>query len=219
MTTVGLLVGPGRRAFDIAVVREVYDDRSDRGLPRPDVRILAARPVTEALDGLHALRRHGDLDGTAGLDLLVVPGMTDPLAAPDPEEVAVVAAAAAAGVLVASLCTGAFTLAAAGVLDGRAATTHWRFADGLPGAIRRSRCGRETSTAAGVESGPRPVSPLVSTSFSTSCAPTGSGRGRSDRPIDGHAGLPSGVAGAVRRHRNAEQRCGRRGEAPARGDR
>ncbi len=177
MTAVGLLVGPGRRAFDIAVVREVYDDRSDRGLPRPDVRILAARPVTE-LDGLHALRRHGDLDGAAGLDLLVVPGMTDPLAAPDPEEVAAVAAAAAAGVLVASLCTGAFTLAAAGVLDGRAATTHWRFADELarryPAVEVRPRdlyCGGSgVWTSAGVTAGIDLLLHLVRTDWGAAAA-------------------------------------------------
>ncbi len=177
MTAVGLLVGPGRRAFDIAVVREVYDDRSDRGLPRPDVRILAARPVTE-LDGLHALRRHGDLDGTASLDLLVVPGMTDPLAAPDPEEVAAVAAAAAAGVLVASLCTGAFTLAAAGVLDGRAATTHWRFADELarryPAVEVRPRdlyCGGSgVWTSAGVTAGIDLLLHLVRTDWGAAAA-------------------------------------------------
>src|SRR6476620_7597867 len=99
MTTVGILVGPRRRTFDIAVVREVYDDRSDRGLPRPDVRILAKAPVTD-LDDLTSLRRTHDLRDVAGLDLLVVPGSEDPLAEPDPAEVTAVAAAAAAGVAV-----------------------------------------------------------------------------------------------------------------------
>lgn len=130
MSVVGILAGPGRRAFDIAVAREVYDDRADRGLPRPEVRILARTP-TVALDPLQSLRRTHGLDGVADLDLLVVPGSDEPLEEPDPAEVGAVAAAAAAGTTVASLCTGAFTLAAAGLLDGRTATTHWRFADEL----------------------------------------------------------------------------------------
>lgn len=160
MTVVGILIGPGRRAFDIAVVREVYDDRSDRGLPRPDVRILAQAPVTE-LDELHAIRRTDDLAAVADLDLVVVPGSTEPLATPDPAEVAAVAAAAAAGVPVASLCTGAFTLASAGLLDGRVATTHWRFAGDLarrfPAVDVRPRdlyCGGDgVWTSAGVTAG------------------------------------------------------------------
>src|SRR6478752_3580916 len=160
MTTVGILVGPRRRAFDVAVVREVYDDRSDRGLPRPDVRVLAQAAVTD-LDGLTTMRRTHELGDVTGLDLLVVPGSEDPLADPHPDEVAAVTLAAAAGVQVASLCTGAFILAAAGLLDGRAATTHWRYADELarrhPAVEVRPRdlyCGGDgVWTSAGVTAG------------------------------------------------------------------
>lgn len=127
---VGILLGPGRRVFDIAVVREVFDDRTDRGVPAVQLRLLAARPVT-ALDELHSVRRTHGLEAVDDLDLLVVPGAEDALAAPRSEEVAAVATAAAKEVAVASLCTGAFTLAAAGLLAGRAATTHWRFAEEL----------------------------------------------------------------------------------------
>ena len=160
MTTVGILVGPRRRAFDVAVVREVYDDRSDRGLPRPDVRVLAQAAVTD-LDGLTTMRRTHELGDVTGLDLLVVPGSEDPLADPHPDEVAAVTLAADAGVEVASLCTGAFILAAAGLLDGRAATTHWRYADELarrhPAVEVRPRdlyCGGDgVWTSAGVTAG------------------------------------------------------------------
>lgn len=160
MTAVGILIGPGRRIFDIAVVREIYDYRSARGLPRAEVRILAKAAVTD-LDELHVVRRTHDFDGVAGLDLLVVPGSEDPLAVPDPDEVATVSAAASAHVPIASLCTGAFTLAAAGLLDGRVATTHWRFAHELarrhPSVDVRPRdlyCGGEGIwTSAGVTAG------------------------------------------------------------------
>lgn len=160
MTVVGILIGPGRRLFDIAVAREVYEDRSARGLPRPELRLLAAAPTT-TLDTATTLRRTHRLDSGAELDLLVVPGSDDPLVPPAPAEIAAVDAAADAGVTVASLCTGAFTLAAAGLLDGRTATTHWRYAEELarrfPGVDVRPRdlyCGGEgVWTSAGVTAG------------------------------------------------------------------
>lgn len=160
MTVVGILIGPGRRAFDIAVAREVFCDRSDRGVPRPHVRLLAEHAITE-LDEVNAMRRTHPLSAVTDLDLLVVPGSEIPLAMPSGAEIAAVAHAAAAGVTVASLCTGAFTLGHAGVLTGRTATTHWRYADDLasqfPGASVRPRdlyCGDgKVWTSAGVTAG------------------------------------------------------------------
>ncbi len=160
MADVGILVGPGRRAFDIVVVQEVYEDRADRGLPPSRVRILAEQPEA-ALDAVHTIRRTDPLSAFRELDLLVVPGSHDVGVRPSRAEIETVAAAADAGIPVASLCTGAFVLAEAGVLDGREATTHWRFADELARRFPRVRvrprdlyCGGEGIwTSAGVTAG------------------------------------------------------------------
>jgi AraC family transcriptional regulator, transcriptional activator FtrA len=65
------------------------------------------------------------------VDSVVVPSTDDPDAEPDPELVEALRVAHRRGVRVVSLCTGAFVLAAAGLLDGRVATTHWMHADDL----------------------------------------------------------------------------------------
>jgi transcriptional regulator GlxA family with amidase domain len=85
---------------------------------------LAAAPQVRARAGLTVLAGQG-LDNTPPLDLLIVPGGVVDAELQKPDVVQWISAQAQAAQWTASICTGAFLLAAAALLNGRPATTHW----------------------------------------------------------------------------------------------
>ncbi len=64
-------------------------------------------------------------------DTIIIPGWRDADETPPEPLLRKLRAAAARGARLCSICSGVFVLAAAGVLDGKTATTHWRYADKL----------------------------------------------------------------------------------------
>ncbi|MFD3701060.1 GlxA family transcriptional regulator [Streptomyces sp. NPDC058646] len=112
----------------VGIVAEVFGPHGN-GAPGFDFALCADRPGTVRTDaGVPLTVAHG-LDRLATADLVIVlpgAGFRTP---PGPEVLDALSAAHVRGALIAAHCVGTFTLAAAGLLDGRRATTHWRFAD------------------------------------------------------------------------------------------
>ena len=104
-------------------------------MPALDFRVCALQPgvplATDPASGLTVTASLG-LDAVAGSDMVVVSATAVRTGGDYPPEVLeVLRTAHATGSTLLSLCSGSFVLGAAGLLDGRACTTHWRHVDDL----------------------------------------------------------------------------------------
>lgn len=124
MHTIAILVLDGVLPFDLATPIELFGRvRLADGQPGYQVRVCAPTPEIDA--GSFTLRIPWGLNILTEADTIILPGLADP-ATPIPSAVLLaVRDAAAHGARIASICVGAFTLAATGLLDGLRATTHW----------------------------------------------------------------------------------------------
>jgi AraC family transcriptional activator FtrA len=134
--TVAVYAFDGMAPFELGVVVEVF------GLARPELagllsapwyglKVCADRPgePLAALGGFSITAEHG-LEELAAADTVIVVGVPNTFAGDvSPGLVRALRTAHERGARIVSICSGAFALAAAGLLDGLEATTHWRYAD------------------------------------------------------------------------------------------
>jgi len=132
MRTVAAVVDQGALTFDFAIPCEVFGlDRSDIVDPWYEFLVVAAGDrCVRTQTGFELVAPYG-LEALGRADTIVVPGWSDPDDEPSEPLKLELLAAHARGARILSLCTGAFVLAATGLLDGRRATTHWLYAERL----------------------------------------------------------------------------------------
>ncbi|HEV2634682.1 MAG TPA: helix-turn-helix domain-containing protein [Actinocrinis sp.] len=111
-------------AFDLSTPIEVFGRvRLPDG--RNPYRVRVCAPTAEVRSETFVVRAPWGLDALADADTIIIPGCSEKAGEPPAEVLNALRAAAARGTRIASICAGAFTLAATGLLDGLAATTHW----------------------------------------------------------------------------------------------
>ncbi|MHA6795381.1 helix-turn-helix domain-containing protein [Pseudonocardia bannensis] len=132
LSSVAVLAFDELSVFEFGVLCEVFGlDRTDDGIAKFDFRVCGQRGAGEPLStsgGVQIVPEHG-LGGLQGADLVAVPA-TRLREFPEPALEAL-RAAAAAGATLLTVCSGVFVLGAAGLLDGRRCTAHWKSVDEL----------------------------------------------------------------------------------------
>jgi transcriptional regulator GlxA family with amidase domain len=136
---VAAVVYDGAAPFELGVVVEAWGtDRSDQGLPTFDFAVCAPKAGPVTTTGGFGITVEHDLSRLEQADLVAVPAVPRD----DPVPGAVIEALRAAydrGARILSVCSGAFALGEAGLLDGRECTTHWRYTDELAARFPKAR--------------------------------------------------------------------------------
>ncbi|GAA1701911.1 helix-turn-helix domain-containing protein [Microbacterium sediminicola] len=131
ITTVATIVQPGFSPFEFGLACEAFGlDRSGDGIRNFDFHIVSPEPGLVPSNLGFSITVDEDLSVAETADLVIASPVPRALwDDPDERVSEVIRGAVARDAWVLSVCSGAFVIAGAGVLDGRRATTHWMYAD------------------------------------------------------------------------------------------
>ncbi|WP_426763380.1 GlxA family transcriptional regulator [Pseudarthrobacter sp. 1G09] len=141
LKTVAVIVVPNFSMFEFGTACEVFGiDRSDRGsgVPAFEFRVCTPSPGEIPLKSGLSMNVKLGLEATKDADLVIMAPFGRDQDLPEPLLDAL-RAADARGAWVMSICSGAFALARAGLLDGRRCTTHWHYSDQLAASYPAAR--------------------------------------------------------------------------------
>ncbi len=128
---VAVVAFQGISPFHLSVSSVVFgEDPSEKGILSYHVRVCAVEPGSIKTSAGYSIMLEQGLTALESADMIILPSWN--LAESPPKRlISAILAAHRRGAVIVGLCLGAFVLASTGLLDGRRATTHWRYAADL----------------------------------------------------------------------------------------